>query len=68
MYFVVLTTACFFYVPSDSCAGRCGAGVDPGQTCQCNSLCSTYGDCCSDYYALCTQRKYCLNQIHDSHR
>lgn len=41
---------------ADSCAGRCGAGVDPGQTCQCNSLCSTYGDCCSDYYALCTQQ------------
>lgn len=41
---------------ADSCAGRCGAGLDSSKTCQCNTNCATYGDCCSDYYALCTQQ------------
>ncbi|KAJ8260312.1 hypothetical protein GJAV_G00179530 [Gymnothorax javanicus] len=37
----------------DSCQGRCGHGTDAGYTCQCNSACERFGDCCSDYYTLC---------------
>ncbi|XP_062602694.1 uridylate-specific endoribonuclease-like, partial [Saccostrea cucullata] len=40
----------------DTCSGRCGAGHDPSKTCQCNTHCGTYGDCCADYHALCTQQ------------
>ncbi|KAK3886789.1 hypothetical protein Pcinc_009070 [Petrolisthes cinctipes] len=37
---------------STSCVGRCG--VDDGvSTCQCNSLCTDYGDCCSDFVTEC---------------
>ncbi|XP_063863765.1 uridylate-specific endoribonuclease-like [Scylla paramamosain] len=39
-----------------SCVGRCG--VDDGTTsCQCNSLCSNFGDCCDDYEAVCLSCK-----------
>ncbi|KAG5274416.1 hypothetical protein AALO_G00135900 [Alosa alosa] len=37
----------------DSCQGRCGYGTDAGFTCQCNSACERYGDCCHDYLAIC---------------
>lgn len=35
-----------------SCVGRCGVN-DGVSGCQCNSVCSNYGDCCSDYEAVC---------------
>ncbi|XP_071517788.1 uridylate-specific endoribonuclease C-like [Panulirus ornatus] len=39
-----------------SCMGRCG--VDDGSSgCQCNSLCSSFGDCCHDYDELCMSCK-----------
>ncbi|WP_437821453.1 hypothetical protein [Sorangium sp. So ce1078] len=37
--------------PALSCDGRCG-GAAPGG-CFCDSVCSTYGDCCSDYAPEC---------------
>jgi len=34
------------------CQGQCG--VDDGSNdCQCNSACSNFGDCCSDYHDVC---------------
>ncbi|XP_031422975.1 poly(U)-specific endoribonuclease-like [Clupea harengus] len=37
----------------DTCQGRCGYGTDPGYTCQCNSACERFGDCCHDYLTIC---------------
>ncbi|XP_046882496.1 uridylate-specific endoribonuclease A isoform X2 [Hypomesus transpacificus] len=37
----------------DSCEGRCGYGTDPGFTCQCNSACERFKDCCYDYTSVC---------------
>lgn len=38
----------------NSCSGRCGAGLDTSFSCQCNSYCSNFNDCCQDYSTLCT--------------
>ncbi|XP_031709460.1 uridylate-specific endoribonuclease A [Anarrhichthys ocellatus] len=38
---------------SYSCQGRCGYGTDNNMSCQCNSSCERYRDCCSDYAELC---------------
>ena len=35
-----------------SCEGRCG-NFTAGATCQCDSACAQYGDCCADKAALC---------------
>ncbi|XP_030634439.1 poly(U)-specific endoribonuclease-like [Chanos chanos] len=43
----------------DSCAGRCGYGVDSSYTCQCNTACERYGDCCTDYFSLCKAQDSC---------
>ncbi|MBI4010540.1 MAG: hypothetical protein HY361_05165 [Candidatus Aenigmarchaeota archaeon] len=37
--------------PSGSCQGYCDKQVPSG--CWCDSQCSTYGDCCSDYLSTC---------------
>ncbi|XP_068226063.1 uridylate-specific endoribonuclease-like [Palaemon carinicauda] len=37
---------------SDSCFGRCG-DKDSSKSCQCNSSCKKYHDCCSDYFDIC---------------
>ncbi|XP_034389663.1 poly(U)-specific endoribonuclease-A [Cyclopterus lumpus] len=37
----------------DSCQGRCGYGTDNSLSCQCNSSCERYKDCCSDYTEIC---------------
>ena len=34
------------------CFGRCG-NYDSTQSCQCDSLCGSYGDCCGDYSLKC---------------
>lgn len=43
---------CSLAAPPDSCVGQCG-GYSAGG-CWCDSACSTYGDCCSDYDYECT--------------
>ncbi|MEK6942802.1 MAG: hypothetical protein AABX00_01940 [Nanoarchaeota archaeon] len=35
-----------------SCAGRCG-NYDSAKSCQCDSACANYGDCCSDKKTVC---------------
>ncbi|XP_037634543.1 poly(U)-specific endoribonuclease-A [Sebastes umbrosus] len=37
----------------DSCVGRCGYGTDNNFSCQCNTSCERFGDCCSDYAETC---------------
>ncbi len=37
---------------ADSCVGLCGIYTS-GNACQCDSSCGSYGDCCSDYPAVC---------------
>jgi hypothetical protein len=40
-----------------SCKGRCG-GFDSSAACQCDSLCTTYGDCCYDYGGQCLKSRF----------
>ncbi|XP_056461499.1 uridylate-specific endoribonuclease A [Gadus chalcogrammus] len=53
-----------------TCSGRCGYGTDSGYPCQCNTSCERFGDCCSDYAALCkgaaTSCKGRCNEAFDS--
>jgi len=35
-----------------SCAGLCG-GSAPGEECWCDDVCSSFGDCCTDFIAVC---------------
>lgn len=37
---------------AETCSGRCG-GYNASATCQCDELCSQYGDCCPDLGAVC---------------
>ena len=37
---------------ADSCVGLCGDFIS-GKPCQCDSSCTAFGDCCSDYQAVC---------------
>ncbi|KAL2091037.1 hypothetical protein ACEWY4_013300 [Coilia grayii] len=46
----------------DSCQGRCGYGTDPQYTCQCNSACERYGDCCHDYVTICKGSLSCKDR------
>jgi hypothetical protein len=36
-----------------SCTGSCGGPSKTNPNCYCDSLCTTYGDCCSDYVYTC---------------
>lgn len=36
-----------------SCKGRCNDKYSPDQPCGCNTFCTEYHDCCSDYEQLC---------------
>ncbi|HTE55631.1 MAG TPA: S8 family serine peptidase [Kofleriaceae bacterium] len=38
--------------PADSCQGRCG-NFNPALSCQCDSQCTIFGDCCADFPQLC---------------
>ncbi|XP_064597523.1 uridylate-specific endoribonuclease-like [Liolophura sinensis] len=49
----VILSGLLWTAHADSCAGRCGSGVDSSKNCQCNSHCERFGDCCSDYDSLC---------------
>jgi len=40
-----------------SCVGQCGIDDGNHNTCQCNSLCETYGDCCDDFFTVCKSCK-----------
>ncbi|XP_043979377.1 poly(U)-specific endoribonuclease-A [Gambusia affinis] len=46
---------------SNSCQNRCGLGIDSSYSCQCNTACERYNDCCSDYYALCKEAPLSCN-------
>ncbi|XP_013408406.1 poly(U)-specific endoribonuclease-C-like [Lingula anatina] len=35
------------------CSGRCGASLDRARSCQCDSACHRYDDCCEDYVECC---------------
>jgi hypothetical protein len=51
------TTCCLPEEPSGpSCAGNCGNAA-PGKACYCDELCTSYGDCCDDYDAVCGERE-----------
>ncbi|XP_045596820.1 uridylate-specific endoribonuclease [Procambarus clarkii] len=48
--FLLLLTALGAY--GQTCSGRCGEN-DPNNSCQCNTDCTSFGDCCSDYTDIC---------------
>lgn len=55
---------CFiFTVTALSCSGRCNVGYDSSQSCQCNSECGSYGNCCDDYAAYCDTLNSCANRV-----
>lgn len=63
----VLSRARFPGIDADdsSCSGRCNTSVDRSKPCQCNTSCSRFGDCCSDYESLCVEVEEplsCLNR------
>ncbi|XP_050416747.2 uncharacterized protein LOC130010363 isoform X3 [Patella vulgata] len=37
-----------------SCQGRCGSKLDRSKSCQCNTRCKRFKDCCDDYDSLCS--------------
>ncbi len=43
--------------PVDSCTDSCG-GMSHSGSCYCDSLCTNYGDCCSDYNEICAPASY----------
>lgn len=51
----------------DSCLGRCGYGTDSDFSCQCNSHCERYGDCCSDYAEVCKGSTSCKGRCGESY-
>lgn len=42
-----------FFVPKESCMGRCENGFDSGKKCQCDTMCKYYKSCCIDFEAIC---------------
>ncbi|KAM3935988.1 uridylate-specific endoribonuclease [Leptodactylus fuscus] len=51
----------------NSCKNRCGDKLDKSYSCQCNTQCERFGDCCSDY-SICSYIDPNLNEVthHDS--
>uniref|UniRef100_A0A087XYN2 Uridylate-specific endoribonuclease n=2 Tax=Poecilia formosa TaxID=48698 RepID=A0A087XYN2_POEFO len=58
---LLLCMALFHQGHSNSCQGRCGYGIDTSYSCQCNTACERYNDCCSDYYTLCKEAALSCN-------
>jgi len=50
---VLLASPCVAFLLDNTCVGRCGAGNDRTKSCQCNSACTRYHDCCDDYQHEC---------------
>lgn len=49
-----LSSVCVFLpAGSTSCKGRCGETYNSQNKCHCNSKCTQYSNCCSDYADLC---------------
>ena len=46
----------------NSCEGRCGFGYDSAHTCQCDTQCAFWGDCCKDATKACTLPTECGNE------
>ncbi|XP_032821192.1 uridylate-specific endoribonuclease [Petromyzon marinus] len=55
------------YRAVDSCEGRCDAPLDNAFTCQCNSACERYGDCCADYSSLCNSLLSCKGRCNEAY-
>jgi len=49
----LLASPCLAFLVDNTCVGRCGSGNDRTKSCQCNSACTRYHDCCSDYQHEC---------------
>lgn len=53
---ITVNTACIMCISvgGGSCSGRCGQSLNPAETCQCNTDCLRFGDCCPNYQSMCT--------------
>eukprot|EP00929_Paragymnodinium_shiwhaense_P099977 TRINITY_DN61939_c0_g1_i1.p1 TRINITY_DN61939_c0_g1~~TRINITY_DN61939_c0_g1_i1.p1 ORF type:complete len:334 (+),score=39.97 TRINITY_DN61939_c0_g1_i1:34-1002(+) len=52
--FLLRSTAALAQVDADGCMFRgCGGRFQPTLSCQCNSKCTDFGNCCSDYNLVC---------------
>ncbi|KAM7409721.1 hypothetical protein PAMA_001285 [Pampus argenteus] len=56
---IFLACALTFSAAQTSCKGRCGGEYYRGYTCQCDSTCLSYGECCKDYESKCTTKSSC---------
>lgn len=45
------------YAAPNSCQGRCREAYDKHQPCHCNDRCQEFGNCCEDFYSLCSSHE-----------
>ncbi|XP_077991554.1 uridylate-specific endoribonuclease B-like [Glandiceps talaboti] len=54
----------------NSCVGRCNEAFNSGDPCHCNTLCNSFGNCCSDYHgeARCSNApSSCVNRCGEAY-
>ncbi|XP_055016289.1 LOW QUALITY PROTEIN: uridylate-specific endoribonuclease-like [Boleophthalmus pectinirostris] len=51
----------------DSCVGRCDYGTDSDFTCQCNTACERFRDCCFDYSQICKSSFSCKSRCGEAY-
>jgi len=59
-FYIVLMCWCYvgnvLFFLSESCIERCENGFDATKNCQCDSMCTYYKSCCTDYESFCRIR------------
>ncbi|XP_078587177.1 uridylate-specific endoribonuclease D-like [Branchiostoma floridae x Branchiostoma japonicum] len=50
-----------------SCVGRCGEQYNNANRCHCNDVCGQYGNCCSDYQAICVLQVSCASRCGETY-
>jgi len=56
---MILLSLIFVSAFSGTCKEYGCGGYNPNQDCQCNSACTSHGDCCSDYKDTCEKNASC---------
>ncbi|XP_055016290.1 uridylate-specific endoribonuclease A [Boleophthalmus pectinirostris] len=51
----------------DSCMGRCDDDMNSDFTCQCNTACKRFGDCCFDYNEVCKSSFSCKSRCGEAY-
>ncbi|NP_001018508.1 vitronectin a precursor [Danio rerio] len=53
VFLLLLVLLSFADAAEESCIERCENGFDATKSCQCDSMCTYYKSCCTDYESLC---------------